>query len=72
MIGDDFYLIDGSYYPYQTRDVTINVKGEKPVQFKLRKTHRGPLIDTDILLANVGQLVGGDIPKLTKRADYSF
>ncbi len=31
MIGDDLYLIDGSYYPYQTRDVTINVKGEKPV-----------------------------------------
>jgi hypothetical protein len=38
----------------------------------LRKTHRGPLIDTDILLANVGQLVGGDIVKLLKRADYSF
>jgi penicillin amidase len=31
MIGDDFYFIDGSYYPYQTRDVIINVKGEKPV-----------------------------------------
>jgi penicillin amidase len=29
-------------------------------------------MDTDILEANVGQLVGGDNPKLTKRADYSF
>lgn len=31
MIGDDFYLVDGTYIAYQTRDVTINVKGEKPV-----------------------------------------
>lgn len=66
------YLVDGQQRPIQQKEVLIKVKGEKDVKFTLRKTHRGPLIDTDILLANVGQLVGGDIPKLTKRADYSF
>jgi penicillin G amidase len=30
------------------------------------------LFDTDILLANVDSLVGGEIVRLTKRADYSF
>ena len=66
------YLVDGQWRPVQQREVSIKVKGEETLKFTLRRTHRGPLIDTDILLANVGQLVGGDIPKLTKRADYSF
>ena len=68
----DSYFVDGEWRKIEKREITIKVKGEEPTTFTLRRTHRGPLIDTDILLANVGQLVGGDIPKLTKRADYSF
>jgi len=66
------YFVDGEWRKIDKREILIKVKGEESLKFTLRRTHRGPLIDTDILLANVGQLVGGDIPKLTKRADYSF
>lgn len=52
--GGKSYMVDGKWELIQKREVRIKVKGEEPVNFTLRRTHRGPLIDTDILEANVG------------------
>lgn len=66
------YFVDSEWKKIEKREILIKVKGEEPLKFTLRKTHRGPLIDADILSANAPQFFGGDVPKLTKRADYSF
>jgi acyl-homoserine lactone acylase PvdQ len=66
------YLVDGEWRSIHFKETIIKVKGSDPIKFYLRNTHRGPLIDTDILEANVGSLVGGDLNNLRLRADYSL
>lgn len=49
----------------------IKIKGESPIQFIVRKTHRGPLLDhEDQGAASV--LFGSSLPKLKEDKYYSL
>ena len=49
-IEGDRYLHDGEWRDLEVRKETIEVAGAEPVEFTLRKTHHGPLIEDDIAL----------------------
>ena len=49
-IEGDRYLHDGAWLDLELQDETIEVAGGDPVNFTIRKTHHGPLIEDDIAL----------------------
>jgi len=49
-IEGDKYLHGGEWRDIQSKEETIHVAGGEDVQFTLRKTHHGPLIEDDIAM----------------------
>ena len=49
-IEGDRYLHGGEWLPIQKSTETIVVAGGDPVEFELRKTHHGPLIEEDVAM----------------------
>jgi penicillin amidase len=49
-IDGDRYLHGGEWLPLETTTETIEVSGDEPVEFELRKTHHGPLLEDDLAM----------------------
>ena len=49
-IDGDRYFHEGEWLPITSTTETIAVAGSEPVQFELRKTHHGPLIEEDVAM----------------------
>ena len=44
------YLLDGKWRDFKEVDHTIKVRGRsKPIDFKLKYTHRGPVVDSQVI-----------------------
>lgn len=62
-VGDDRYVRDGGSRPLEVRTETIKVRGEDPVQLRVRETVHGPLIsDVSSEFATVGANAPTDEP----------
>lgn len=66
------YFVDNEWKDIKEVPETIKVKGEADIEFKVRHTHRGPLMDFEILQQSSGLLFGGDIIDLPYDAKFSF
>ena len=49
-IDGDRYLHAGEWLPLEISTETIEVAGDEPVEFELRKTHHGPLLQDDLAM----------------------
>ena len=64
------YFVDGEWRPLKVWTETIKVKGEADVAYTVRKTHRGPLFQPQIMKAG-GTLFGGKLPETSITSYYS-
>ena len=51
---------------------TIKIKGQDDLEYEISFTHRGPLIDFDLIATSEGALFGGSIPKINGDFKYSY
>jgi penicillin amidase len=66
------YLVDGEWRDLEKRHERILVKGRDPVEFAVDITHRGPVMDYDVLSAATVLLFAGTTPKIDRKLSYSF
>ena len=65
-------MVDGEWRKLEVISETIKVKGQEDQIFKIKKTHRGPVIPFKHLQFNTALLFGGECPKVPNPGMYSF
>ncbi len=66
------YKVDGEWREFQVVKEKIIVKGQKePIDFEIKFTHRGPLVDNE-LLQGADVLFSEGLPGVDHKASYSF
>ena len=66
------YFVDGEWRDLEKRHEEILVKGQEPVDFTVEITHRGPVMDYDILSTATPLLFAGATPTIDRKLCYSF
>jgi penicillin amidase len=49
LTDDDHYLVEGQKLKLEKETYKIKVKGKDPVEYTVKKTHRGPLMSADLI-----------------------
>ena len=66
------YLVDGEWRDLKKTQEQIKVKGEEPIDFTLYQTHRGPMMDFEVISSATALLFAGATPKIDRRLKYSY
>ena len=66
------YQVDGEWRSLQTFNETIKVRGGRTIQYEVKSTHRGPLLDFDLLAHNSEALFGLKVPDMKYNALFSL
>lgn len=65
------YYVDGEWKELNIVEETIKVKDGKDIKLKVKSTHRGPLIDSQIIYGGK-DLIGVPIPSIDTKQKYSL
>ena len=66
------YQVDGVWKDLKVVKETIKIKGKDDKVVDIKQTHRGPIINFDLLRLNSELLFGGSAIPLKQPSDYSF
>jgi len=65
------YKVDGDWRSLTIRDEVIKVRGSEAVHLKVRKTHRGPILDEEVL-GKAQLLFGALLPPMIEKHSFSL
>ena len=73
-VNDDHtkYLVDGEWRDLSKIYEKIKVKGGETIDFTVNYTHRGPMMDFDVISSATPLLFAGATPKIERGLKYSF
>lgn len=66
------YMLDGEWTDLKVVEETIKVKGQADKVYKVKMTHRGPIMPYKLMQLNSGLLFGGEAPDMEHNHWYSF
>lgn len=66
------YFVDGEWRDLQIEEEFIEVKGQKPFKYSIKRTHRGAVFDFETLSFNAAVLFGGNVPEIKDSPKYSL
>jgi len=58
------YSVDGEWRELSISEEVIKIKGQPDLDLKIRLTHRGPLVETEVLRFNAGLLFGASVAEM--------
>ena len=72
--NDEFtkYLVDGEWKEIKKINEQIKVKDEEAISFDVGFTHRGPIIDFEVLATATSLVFAGATPSIDRSLKYSF
>ena len=65
------YNVDGEWRQFKTVNETIKVRGGKTIQYEIKQTHRGPLLDFDLMAYSSEVLFGSKLPDMKLNGLYT-
>lgn len=65
------YKVDGEWRDLKIRKETIKVKDKEPIELNVRQTHRGPIMNSE-LLADAEVLFSEGLPALKNNDQFSL
>jgi penicillin amidase len=69
---DTKYFVDGEWRDLIVTTEIIKIKGQEPLKFEIKSTHRGAVYEFENLQLNAGILFGGKIPYMENAPRYSL
>ena len=66
------YQVDGEWKDLQVFESEIKVKGEQSLPHKVKLTHRGPLMESDLLYDAIKHIFNWPTMRLQTKASYSL
>lgn len=71
--AETHYLVDGEWRELAVRHEVLKVKGQEDLDLVVKSTHRGPIIDSEVLRFTADLLFGVTVAKFAdSSANYSF
>ena len=65
-------MVDGEWRDLRKIIEPIKIKGKDTLDFEISLTHRGPVMDFDLIAHSAASIFHGKIPKLEFDAQYSY